>query len=102
MSTSTLQTEPKTIADLGGDTSGTTDYKGEVFPPPEPKKKSKLARAESFFASCLETSPPSEVESLKDDVRKLKASLEALRDAYNRHHHSNLDGSQTSPTSLAV
>ncbi len=102
MSTST--TEPKTIADLG-------DPKGEVLPPPiESKKKSKLvmeraealARAEGFFASVLEPSPPSEVESLKEAVRQLKESVEALRDAYNRHHHANFDGSPTSPTSLEV
>jgi hypothetical protein len=129
MSTSSTikETEPQTIADLGGEPSRPTapDPKGDG-----PKRKTQLGStvrcgqayligkseglsgdaldarmvevSASFCAAALAGAPPppSEFESLKDDVRQLKASVEALRDAYNRHHHAHLDGSQTSPTSV--
>jgi hypothetical protein len=92
MSTSTLETEPQTIADLG---APELNEGRRIRIATEIRKSGKSSRP----AAALPP-PPSDLESLKEDVRKLKESVEAIRDAYNRHHHSNLDGSQTSPTSV--
>jgi hypothetical protein len=90
MSTSSTieETEPQTIADLG-DTiernEGRTNIANGI------RKSGKTSRP------AVLPPPPSEVESLKEDVRKLKETVDGLKDSYNRHVHASFDGAPTSP-----
>jgi hypothetical protein len=99
MSTSSTieETEPQTIADLGGESEELIIKRpGGLIKSAAGIRKSAATRVPRL------NPPPSKFESLQDDVQQLKETVEALRDAYNRHHHSNLDGSQTSTTSVVA